>query len=48
MFYLLFFRAELASSSDSDVEDRANISASLWTPDSDSESIDSENEDVFK
>ena len=39
---------ELASSSESDVEDRNYINSTYYMPDSDSESIDSENEDIFK
>ncbi|XP_067950258.1 KAT8 regulatory NSL complex subunit 2-like [Watersipora subatra] len=41
--------AELASSDNSDIEERSYPSdGMLWQPDSDSESIDSENEDIFK
>ncbi|KAF6025446.1 KANSL2 [Bugula neritina] len=40
--------AELASSSDSEVERSSHTVASMWQPDSDSESVDSEQEDMFK
>jgi len=39
---------EVAESSDSELEDRRANQASQWHPDSDSDSIDSEGEDVFK
>ena len=39
---------ELASSDDSDMERNYPSGSYIWQPDSDSESIDSESEDIFK